>query len=344
MRFAKLEPGAVRLIDVPEPHAGPGELVVRMAACGVCGTDLEKLRGGYNASSILGHEPAGVVSEVGSGVSSYEVGDRVFVHHHVPCGVCAICARGDFTFCPTYAQTNLDPGGFSESFRVSARHVAAGAALRLGPKITWDEGSLLEPAGCVVTALHRVGFSAGMSVFVYGLGPVGLLYTRLARALGASWVGGADLSARRRTAAEAAGIGVAVDPRNPASAISSVASATEQRGVDLAVVATGAPAALRGALDLVRRAGTVNLFGLPAKGSRLEYDLQQLYLRGIRIIPTYATSEADIREVHALVAADRLKLADLVSDRFPLDDIALAFDRARDPEASVKVVVTGPAY
>ncbi|MGI0067822.1 MAG: alcohol dehydrogenase, partial [Thermoplasmata archaeon] len=118
----------------------------------------------------------------------------------------------------------------------------------------------------------------------------------------------------------------------------------EKQGVDLAVVATGAPAAIRGALGIVRRAGTVNLFGLPASGSRLDYDLQQLYLRGVRMVPTYATTEPDIREVHALRVAHRLNLADLVSDRFPLGDIVPAFARARDAEASVKVVVTGPAY
>ena len=344
MRFAQLESGTVRLVDVPEPHAGPGELVVRMAACGVCGTDLEKLKGNYRASSVLGHEPVGLVSEVGSGVSSYAVGDRVFVHHHVPCGVCAVCVRGDPTFCPTYATTNLDPGGFSESFRVSAHHVRAHAVLRLAPGISWDEGSLLEPAGCVVTALHRVGFSPGMSVFVYGLGPAGLLYARLARAMGATWVGGAELSPRRRAVAEAGGIDAVVDPRDPKGVSSVVENATEGRGVDLAVVATSAPAAIQAALEIVRRAGTVNLFGVPATGSRLDYDLLQLFLRGIRIVPTYATTEPDIREVHAQVAARRLRLADLVSDRFPLSDIASAFARARDAESSVKVVVTGPAY
>ncbi len=344
MKFAKLEAGGVRLVDVPEPHAGAGELVVRMAASGVCGTDIEKLKGGYRASSILGHEPVGRVSEVGSGVPEFAVGDRVFVHHHVPCGACEICARGDYTFCPTYSQTNLDPGGFAESFRVSAHHVSAGAVLRLDPAVTWDEGTLLEPAGCVVTALHRIGYSPGMSVFIYGLGPVGLLYARLVRALGAAWVGGADVSALRRTVAEAGGIDAAVEPRDASSVAAAVEKATGGRGVDLAVVATGAPSAIEGAIGIARRAGTVNLFGLPGAGSRLDYDLQQLYLRGIRLIPTYATTESDLREVHALRVAHRLALVDLVSDRFSLSDIVPAFARARDAQSSVKVVVTGPAY
>ncbi|MCW6167808.1 MAG: alcohol dehydrogenase catalytic domain-containing protein [Thermoplasmatales archaeon] len=343
MRFARLDSGAVRLVEVPEPRAGPGELVVRMAACGVCGTDLEKLKGGYTASSILGHEPVGRISEAGEGVAGYAVGDRVFVHHHVPCGTCSTCARGDFTFCPTYQKTNLDPGGFAEAFRVSSQHIRAGAVLRLDPSVPWDEGSLLEPAGCVVTALRRVRFAPGASVFIYGLGPVGLLYARLARALGASWVGGAEISTLRRDVATAAGIDAVVDPRERTASADLVERATKGEGVDLAVVATGAPPAIEGAFRVVRRAGAVNLFGLPAAGSRLGADLQQLYLRGIRVIPTYATVEEDIREVHRLRVAGKLALADLVRDRFELADVAAAFERARDAERTVKVVVRGPA-
>ena len=343
MRFARLAHGGIEIADVPTPTIGPGELLVAMAACGVCGTDLEKLAGGYTASAILGHEPVGRVAAVGPGVRNYAVGDRVFVHHHVPCGTCAICRRGEPTFCPTYGKTNLDPGGFAEAFRVSARHVEAGAVLPLDPSIDDAEATLLEPAGCVVTALRRVGFRAGQSVFVAGLGPVGILYARVARALGASWVGGAEISARRRTVAESGGIDAAVDPREEGAARRAVDAATGQEGVDLAVVATGASAAIRGAFDLVRRAGTVNLFGVPPKESRLDVDLQQVYLRGIRIVPTYATGEEEIREVHALRTSGRLALADLVSHRIPLSETARAFEIARDPGASVKVVVMGPA-
>ncbi|MGI0054403.1 MAG: alcohol dehydrogenase catalytic domain-containing protein [Thermoplasmata archaeon] len=343
MKYARLVDGHVGLAEVPEPRAGVGEIVVTLAACGICGTDLEKVKGGYRASTTLGHEPVGRVSSVGEGVSGLFEGDRVFVHHHVPCGTCAVCRRGDFTFCATYAKTNLDPGGFSEKFRVSASHVRAGAVLRLDASIAWDEGTLLEPAGCVVTALRRVGFAPGRSVFVYGLGPVGLLYARIAKGLGASWVGGAEISARRRAVAEAGGIDLALDPRDAGGGIDRVHAATGGEGVDLAVVATGAPAALRGAFGLVRRGGTVNLFGVPATGSRLDVDLQELYLQGIRVVPTYATGEEEIREVHRMRVDGKLRLADLVTDHFPLSDVTVAFERARDADASVKVVLRGPA-
>jgi L-iditol 2-dehydrogenase len=335
--------GRLEVAELPTPVAGAGEVVVDLAACGVCGTDLEKLRGRYQSAGRIGHEPVGRIRDVGPGVTDLNVGQRVFVHHHVPCYACAVCARGDYTFCPTYQSTNIDPGGFAEAFRVPKENVARGAVLSLDPSVTWDAGALLEPAGCALTAIHRVGLPANASVLVLGLGPVGLLYARLVRALGAGWVGGTEVSPRRRTAAERGGIDATVDPRDEGAVAAAVARATDGRGVDLAVVATGHPSVVRTATEVVRRGGTVNLFGLPDPQSRLDVDLQSLYLRGIRLVPSYATVEPDLAEVHRLVVAGRLKLDDLVSHRIPIERIDEAFHIAARPDEAVKVVVTGPA-
>ncbi len=345
MKVGRLGPaGSVILEEAPEPRAGPGEVTVRLAACGICGTDLEKLRGNYRSAGILGHEPVGRIAEVGDGVRELREGDRVFVHHHIPCLTCEICRRGDTTFCPTYSATNLDPGGFAEQFRASAAHVRQGAVLPLAPSVDWATGALLEPAGCVRTALRRVGLPPGARVLVLGLGPVGLLYARLARALGASWVGGTEISELRRRAAERGGIDAAIDPREEGAVHAAVRRATGDLGVDLAVPASGHPAVLRTAVEVVRRGGTVNLFGLPEAGSRLDEDLQRLYLRGVRIVPSYATTEEDIRDVHDRVVDGRLALADIVSHREPLERITEAFRLAAAPSEALKVVVTGPAF
>jgi L-iditol 2-dehydrogenase len=344
MRFGRLAgPGSVVLEERPEPSPGDGEVTVTLAACGVCGTDLEKLRGNYRTAGVLGHEPVGRVARVGPGVRDLSAGDRVFVHHHVPCYACEVCARGDYTFCPTYSKTNIDPGGFAETFRVPRENVERKAVLRLDPKVDWDSGALLEPAGCALTAIRRVGLPEHATVLILGLGPVGLLYARLVRALGASWVGGTEVAPLRRRAAERGGIDVTLDPRDPASVRAAVDGATKGRGVDLAVVATGHPSVAKTATELVRRGGTVNLFGLPEAGSRLDADLQDLYLRGVRIVPTYATTEPDIAEVHRLVAEGGLSIADLVTHRIPLAEIAEAFRLAGRPAEAVKVTVTGAA-
>ncbi len=344
MKYAHLGPeGHVVLSDRDPPTAGPGEVTVALAACGVCGTDLEKVRGNYRTAGILGHEPVGRIASLGAGVENLAIGDRVFVHHHVPCYDCPVCARGDYTFCPTYSRTNLDPGGFAESFRVPKENVDRGAVLPLAPSVDWDAGALLEPAGCALTAIRRVGLPEGATVFILGLGPVGLLYARLVRALGAGWVGGSEIALPRRAAAERGGIDVTVDPREAGSIAGAVERATGGQGVDLAVVATGHPSVVRSATEIVRRGGTVNLFGLPESGSRLDADLQSIYLRGIRLVPTYATTEPDIAEVHRRVADGTLRISDLVSHRVPLERIGEAFRLAGRPEESVKVAVTGPA-
>ncbi|MGI0053239.1 MAG: alcohol dehydrogenase catalytic domain-containing protein [Thermoplasmata archaeon] len=345
MKVGVLADGAVRLEERSPPALAPGEIRVALAACGICGTDLEKLRGNYRSSGgVLGHEAVGVISETAGPVEGFSPGDRVFVHHHVPCYRCAVCRRGDLTFCPEYARSNLDPGGFAEGFRVSAHHLARGAVLPLAPSVGWEEGALLEPAGCAWTALRSVGFPAGGKLLVLGLGPVGLLYARVARARGAGWVGGTDPSPLRREAARRGGIDAVFDPTTPEELRRELAGAIGPPGVDVVAVATGAPAAVEGAFDSVRRGGTVNLFGLPEAGSTLHQDLQSVYLRGIRIVPTYATTEGDLHELHRLVSAGRLPLKDLVTHRFPLDRIGTAFEMARQPDRALKVLVTGPAY
>ena len=345
MKFGRLAgPGTVLLEERPEPVPGPGEITVTLAACGVCGTDLEKLRGNYATAGILGHEPVGRIARVGDGVRDLAPGERVFVHHHVPCYRCEVCARGDYTFCPAYSKTNIDPGGFAETFRVPRENVERKAVLKLHATVDWDTGALLEPAGCAYTALRRVGLPDRATVLVLGLGPVGLLYARLVRALGASWVGGTEISPLRRAAAERGGIDRTVDPRNAAEVRAVVESATNGRGVDLAVVATGHPSVVKTATELVRRGGTVNLFGLPEAGSRLDADLQDLYLRGVRIVPTYATTEPDVVEVQKLVVEGKLSISDLVTHRVPLARIADAFRLAGRPDEAVKVTVTGGAY
>lgn len=345
MRVGLLEgPGRLVLADRPAPVAGDGELVVQMAACGVCGTDLEKLRGHYQRAGRIGHEPVGVVASVGAHVDGYREGDRVFVHHHVPCLNCAVCRRGDYTFCPSYARSNIDPGGFAESFRVPREHVARAAALRLDPQVDWATGTLIEPAACALTALRRVGVHAGDAVFIVGLGPVGLLYARVAHAVGARWVGGAELSPLRRAVGVAGGMNAVVDPRESGAAEAAVKGATGGDGVDLSVVATGNPIAVRLAAELVRRGGTLNLFGLPDAGSRLDVDLQEVYLRGMRVVPTYATTEREIADVHALLVGRRLDLTGIVTHQVPLERINEAFQLAQAPDTAVKVAVTGPAF
>ena len=345
MKAGVLASGRVHLEEVAAPRAGPGEIVVAMRASGICGTDLEKARGNYRATGRIGHEPTGIVSEVGSGVNGISAGMRVFVHHHVPCYACPVCRSGMYTFCPTYQSTNIDPGGFAEFFRVPEPNVRRGAVLPLPDALTDEEGTFIEPLGCCLEALWATPFQPGMRALVIGLGPIGLLYLRLLRAAGASGLAASDLSPARRKAALASGADVVFDPREAPSKASPQGGTSQESLVDfdLVVVATGAPQAIADGIQRCRRGGTVNLFGLPERGSHLETDMQELYLRGIRLVPTYATTERGTSHALELLASRRVVVRDLITHRFPLDQLPEAFAMAARTEEAIKVVVTAGA-
>jgi L-iditol 2-dehydrogenase len=331
MRIGVLGKGKVELIDGPKPEITKGELLVAMRASGICGSDVEKIKGHYGATGKIGHEPAGVIVSVGDGAGGFSVGDRVFVHHHVPCYTCEVCRAGAYTFCPDYQKANIDPGGFSEYFRVPARNVERMAALHLPPSMTFEEASMIEPLGCCIDAVMALPFAAGQRVMVLGLGPIGVLYLRLLYAKGAGWLVGGDLSPYRREVAKRSGADVVFDPRSPDAV---------KGDFDIVVVATGATKAIEDAFKWVRRGGTINLFGLPEKGSHLGTDLQDLYMKGVRLVPTYAATERGTNYALRLISTGRVPVKDLVTHTFPLERISDAFARAMTTEGTVKVVVT----
>ena len=332
MKAGVLKSGKLEVTEVPEPQLTGGDLRVSMRACGLCGSDIEKIKGHYGATGRIGHEPAGIVEAVGAGVVGFSPGDRVFVHHHVPCYSCDVCRSGAYTFCPSYQKTNIEPGGFAEKFRVPPENVARGAVLHLPSSVTFDEATMIEPLGCCLDALRATPFHPGDRALVLGLGPIGLLYLRLLRASGAGRVIGADVSEFRRKKAVESGADGAFDPVRGGPE-----GGTE---FDLVVVATSANAAVGSGFSWTRRGGTLNLFGLPPLGSKLPVDLQELYLRGVRLVPTYATTEQGTGHALDLITSGRVVVRDLVTHRVPLADLHHGVELAGQVESAIKIVVT----
>ena len=321
-------------LDVPSP--GRGELVVKMEACGLCGTDLEKMRGEYTASMpLLGHEAVGVVSAVGEGVEGFKEGDRVFPHHHVPCYECYTCKAGDDTMCDMYRKSNIHPGGFSEFFRVPEWNVSKGAVLHLPGRVTFEEGALIEPVACCLRAVKgRV--KRGETVLVAGAGPVGLMHALLLEPMGAEVVI-TDVVHSRLEFARAMGVQVVLDASKD-DVPAKVRGETQGRGADLAIVASGSRAAIMQALRSIRRGGRVCLFGVPSKGSVLDYDISELYNSGQQIVTSYGANDAETREALKVIGSNP-KFARLVTHRFPLAKFNDAVAAAAGGQA-VKVVVT----
>jgi L-iditol 2-dehydrogenase len=332
-REGRLKPA---LVEMEAPSPGRGELVVKMESCGLCGTDLEKMRGEYTASMpVLGHEAAGVVSAVGEGVTEFRKGDRVFPHHHVPCYECYTCKAGNDTMCEMYRKSNIHPGGFSEFFRVPEWNISKGGVLPLPEGVTFDEGALVEPVACCIRAVRNHA-KPGETVLVAGAGPVGLMLALLLEPQSARLVL-SDISRSRLEFAEGMRLGSVVDAAKE-DVPARLRAETQGRGADLAVVASGSRAAIMQALASIRKGGRVCIFGVPPRGTVLDYDISSLYNSGQQIVTSYGADESETREALKVISSEP-RFARLVTHRFPLARFSDAVAAASDGTA-VKVVLT----
>lgn len=310
--------------------------MVDMRACGICGSDLEKIRGGYTAAPpVLGHEAVGVVREVGEGVEGFEEGDRVFPHHHVPCYDCAQCRGGSQTMCPDYRRWHLDPGGYAETFRVPAWNVGHGGVLPLPSSVSFEEGTFIEPLACCVRALDRFHVTKGSTVLVAGAGPMGLLTLELLPYYGADRIVVSEVSPSRLRHARRGGA-LSVNPRKE-SLSEVVRKETGGRGADLAVVASSSPKALLQAIDSVRDGGTVGLLGIPEAGSSMP-DVSRFLTRELSLIGSNAATERETRRALEMIAEDAIDVASLVTHRVPLTKLVEGLELAQEGTA-IKVVV-----
>jgi L-iditol 2-dehydrogenase len=322
--------GRIELTELPRPVAGDGELIVRVDACGLCGSDLMQWYQDPRAPLVLGHEPVGEVVEAGTG-APLRVGSRVFVHHHVPCMECRYCRDGRETLCATFRATRIDPGGLAEFIRVPAENARIDV-LVLPDEVSDLAGTLIEPLACVVRGQASAGLTPGDPVVVIGAGAMGLLEIYAARARGAAVIA-IEPRPERRELARRAGAQV---PEAP-----SAAAARHLLGSDgaRAVFVTSASAeAIAVGIALAGPAGVVQLFAPPRPGVPVPVDLGSAWFREVRIESTYSAGPADTRVALQLLQDGAIDPEVIVSHRIPLADIDRAFRIARSAEA-MKVVV-----
>ncbi|MDO8641359.1 MAG: alcohol dehydrogenase catalytic domain-containing protein, partial [Nitrosarchaeum sp.] len=176
------ESSVISISETENPTLSSGDILVQMHACGICGSDLEKVFGEYGQPSMrLGHEPAGVIIDVSSGVTAFKKGDRVFTHHHVPCYSCHLCKHGNETMCPKYYETNLSPCGLSEKYVVPKWNVEHGGVLKIPDSMSFEEAAMIEPLACCVRAWTKYSYQEGDSVAIFGVGPTGMMHVMLAK-------------------------------------------------------------------------------------------------------------------------------------------------------------------
>ena len=337
MQVARLyDFGDIRVEESPRPEVGPTDILVRARACGICSGDIMPWYIRRKAPLVLGHEPVGVVEAIGSEVRDFRPGERVFVHHHAPCFVCASCRRGEFVQCATWRATNLIPGGMAEYFLVGAANQRD--TLKLPDTIDDPSGVLVEPGACVVKSLRRSGLKPGETILIIGLGIMGMMHVRIARHLGAGMILGADLFEQRARRAQELGAdrGLVVAGDN---LVEQVRAATNGAMADVVIVGPGSPAAIATGIAAAGKGATVVQFTATPPDDELIVRPHDLYFNETRLIPSYSCGPDDTREALALVEAGVLRAADLVTHKFPLAEVSEAFAQAQKP-ASLKVVVT----
>ena len=339
----------VRLETVPVPAIGSGELLVKIATCGICGTDLKKIhKGSHSAPRIFGHEMAGTVVRVGAGATNFKLGDRVVVFHHVPCGHCYYCRKNVPAQCEVYKRTGatagMEPsgGGFSEYIRVMDWIVANRGVVHIPHDVSFEQAAFMEPFNTVLNGVKRLNLSADETVLVIGQGPIGLMHAALAQKTGAR-VFTSDLFAERHAIAAKFGLHHPIDAGKE-DVVARLKAATEGRGADAVILAVGGNALIRTAMDAARPGGKVILFAQTQHGEAT-IDPGAVCVDEKALIGSYSSSFTILDEVIDLVLGGKRKgldLTPLISHRFSLEKAVEAIEIASHPQASSMKIMIEP--
>ncbi|MCL7412134.1 MAG: alcohol dehydrogenase catalytic domain-containing protein [ANME-2 cluster archaeon] len=325
----------VRLEEMPIPVTGPDELLVRVEASGICGSDVMEWYRIMRAPLVLGHEIAGTVVKAGKNVARYKVGDRVFVSHHVPCNTCIYCLSGHHTVCDTLLTTNFDPGGFAEYLRVPAINVDRGVFL-LPDEMSLDEGVFIEPLACVYRGQRMASMKPGRSVLVIGSGITGILHIKLAAALAAGTIFATDIHPSRLDMASRYGA-LVIDAQDNVS--ERLMELNKGHLADVVIICTGAVPAITQALASVERGGTILFFASPEPGITVHLPVFDLWKNEVAIVNSYGASPLDITAAIELIKAGRVEVTDMITHRFALADAGEGFKLVAGADESMKVIV-----
>ena len=325
----------IRVVELPVPEIGPGELLVQLRACGICASDVMEWYMKPRAPIYPGHEPTGIVAAVGEGVQKFSPGQRVFIHHHVPCMVCHFCQRGSYSQCSTFRSTRLYPGGLAEYIRVPVANVQLDV-LPLPDDLSFEAATLIEPLACCIRGINRAMIQSGDSVLVLGAGSNGILLAQLAQQRGAGRVIIIDPISYRRQCALDAGIDYAIDTRDVLRQIYEV---NDGRKPDIVIVTPSSIGAMQQGIELVGPGGTVLLFAPPPPTEVLPVTPNTLFFQEITLRTSYSAGPYETRLALELLKNKRIRAETVITHRFSLKDAAQAFQLVARPGDALKVVI-----
>ena len=327
----------IRIIEKDIPKINDDEVLLKVAASGICGSDVIEWYRKDKVPLVLGHEVTGVIAEVGKKVKKYKKGDRICAAHHVPCNTCKYCLSGHQTVCETLRTTNFDPGGFSEYLRLPKINVENGIYL-LPDSVSFEEGTFTEPLACVVRGQRLAGVKPADTAIVFGSGLSGLLHISLLRATGASKIIAVDINEKRLEYAKKFGADYIFNANNFAPEV--IKDINEGFLSDIVILSTGADSAILQGLKSVRRGGAVLFFGAANDGAKLPLSINEIFWRSeVALLSSYAGSILDHKTALELIRSGRINVKDMITNRFPIEDIVKGFELTAQAQDSLKVII-----
>ncbi len=326
----------VRIEERPIPEINDDELLVKVMASGICGTDVLEWYRIKKAPLVLGHEISGIIEKAGRNVKNFKVGDRVMVSHHAPCMKCHCCMRGHHTACETLHKTNFDPGGFSEYLRVPKLNAELGT-FKLPETVSFDEGTFIEPLGTVLRAQRLANLKESDSLLVVGSGISGLLHVKAAKARGVKKIMAVDLNDFRLDAAKKFGADFVFIGND--STPSGIREINEDRLADVVMVCTGALPAAKQALNCVGKGGTILFFAVPRPDEIFDIPINDFWRNEVKIMTSYGAAPNDLKESLDWITHKKVNLKDMVTHKLKLGEIQKGFQLVAEARESLKVIV-----
>lgn len=326
----------IRIQEMPTPEIGADEFLLKVMACGICGSDVTEWYRVPKAPRVLGHEATGVIEKVGRKVSRFKVGDRVFVSHHVPCNKCRYCLKGHHTACETLHTTNYYPGGFAQYVQVPKINVEQGT-YKLPANMSFEEGTFIEPLACVVRGQRLAQLRKEDTLLIIGSGIAGLLHLKLAKLKTTQKILVADLNPTRLETAERLGADHAINAKE--NLPKKLIDLNEGRLADCVIVCTGAPQAAVTALECVDKAGTILFFAVPDPTVTIPLPITKFWRNEIAIKTSYGAAPNDLEEALAILSKKKLDVNDLITHRFSLQQAAEGFRLMAKADKSLKVII-----
>ena len=328
----------VRLEKMPVPKIGPGEVLMKVEASGICGSDVMEWYRRDKVPLVLGHEVAGTIVKVGQDVEKYKIGDRIVAAHHVPCNTCEYCHHGHHTACSSLqGGTDFHPGGFAEFVRLPDINVDRGV-FKIPDEVSFEEATFAEPLACVIRGQNKLNMATGKSVIVIGAGISGLLHVSLARARGAGTIIAADISEYRLDQALRLGADDAVI--SDENLISDLIEANDGKKAQCVIVCTGAMPVIKASLEVVDKGGTILFFAPTGQDETLPFSINDVFWKKeVTLTTTYAGAPADHTAALELIRAGSVPVADMITHRFGLADSQEGFNLVAKGGDSVKVII-----